>query len=131
MESGVQIERNRKMLVKQPPSRVPDSYDESCEFSPSLENLETSDQTNSQALQLGSRGRQVLCDCSGVGSRRRTVKSCRLVADDFSESLRLFTTQPRRVGIADDVPQHSGARNNIRVHATISERLCDDVRIRE
>ncbi|KAL1482442.1 hypothetical protein MTO96_033794, partial [Rhipicephalus appendiculatus] len=51
MESGVQIERNRKMLVKQTPSRVPDSYDESYEFPPSLENPETSDQPNSQALQ--------------------------------------------------------------------------------
>ncbi|KAL1472732.1 hypothetical protein MTO96_022854 [Rhipicephalus appendiculatus] len=51
IESGVQIECNRKMLVKQTPSRVPDSYDESYEFPPSLENPETSDQPNSQALQ--------------------------------------------------------------------------------
>ncbi|KAL1482740.1 hypothetical protein MTO96_033583 [Rhipicephalus appendiculatus] len=51
MESGVQMERNRKMLVKQAPSRVPDSYDESYEFLPNLENPETSDQPNSQALQ--------------------------------------------------------------------------------
>ncbi|KAL1469791.1 hypothetical protein MTO96_040860, partial [Rhipicephalus appendiculatus] len=54
MESGVQIERNRKMLVKQTPSRVPDSYDESYEFPPSLENPETSDQPNSQALQFSA-----------------------------------------------------------------------------
>ncbi|KAL1444139.1 hypothetical protein MTO96_045659, partial [Rhipicephalus appendiculatus] len=51
MESGVQIEGNRKMLVKQTPSRVPDSYDESYEFPPILENPETSDQPNSEALQ--------------------------------------------------------------------------------
>ncbi|KAH8026483.1 hypothetical protein HPB51_020975 [Rhipicephalus microplus] len=44
MENGVQIERNRKMLVKQTPSRVPDTYDESNEFPPSLENPETSEQ---------------------------------------------------------------------------------------
>ncbi|KAL1477773.1 hypothetical protein MTO96_035488 [Rhipicephalus appendiculatus] len=63
---------------------------------------------------VGSRDRQVPCDCRGVGSRPQTVKRCRLVADDFAESLRLFMTQPRRVGIADDVPQHSGARDALR-----------------
>ncbi|KAL1466947.1 hypothetical protein MTO96_000547 [Rhipicephalus appendiculatus] len=51
MKSGVQRERNRKLLVKQTSSRIPDSYDESYEFPPSLENPETSDQPNSQALQ--------------------------------------------------------------------------------
>ncbi|KAL1458896.1 hypothetical protein MTO96_027619 [Rhipicephalus appendiculatus] len=33
MESGIQTERNKKMLVKQTRSTVPDSYDESYEFS--------------------------------------------------------------------------------------------------
>ncbi|XP_072145455.1 uncharacterized protein [Dermacentor andersoni] len=50
LESGIQIERNRKFLVKQAPSRIPDSYNETYEFPPSLENAEVSDQPNFQAL---------------------------------------------------------------------------------
>ncbi|XP_075532708.1 uncharacterized protein LOC142565956 [Dermacentor variabilis] len=52
LESGIQIERNRKFLVKQELSRIPDSYNETYEFPPSLENAEVGDQPTSKPFKV-------------------------------------------------------------------------------